>query len=88
MPTPAQEIRSARRAVGRVLDELGVRAYLFTVEQKEAGWVLSIECATDGEWQSVSLPVDPAELSASLRDLAVRAKLRADWAPRLRACAG
>ena len=82
----AQDIRSARQAVERVLDELGVRAFVYTVEQKEAGWVLSVECAIDGGWQRLELAVDPAELNASLSDPAVRAKLRADWAPRLRAC--
>lgn len=88
MPPLAQDIRSARKAVERVLDELGVRAFVFTVEQKESGWLLSIECAVDGDWQTVALAVDPAELNASLSDPAVRAKLRADWAPHLRACAG
>ena len=84
----AQDIRDARSAVERVIEELGVRAFVFTVEQREGGWVLSVECATDGGWQALSWRVDPAELSASLRDPAVRAKLRADWAPHLRACAG
>ena len=87
MPPLAQDIRSARAAVERVLDELGVRGFVYTVEQKEAGWVLSVECATEGGWQAVALAVDPAELNASLGDPAVRAKLRADWAPRFRACA-
>jgi len=88
MPPLAQDIRSARQAVERLLDELGVRAFVYTVEQKEAGWVLSVECATDGGWQAVALALDPAELNASLTDPAVRAKLCADWAPHLRACAG
>ncbi|OGA72808.1 MAG: hypothetical protein A3G81_11935 [Betaproteobacteria bacterium RIFCSPLOWO2_12_FULL_65_14] len=87
MPPLAQDIRNARAAVERVLDELGVRGFVYTVEQKEAGWVLSVECATEGGWQSVVLAVDPAELNASLGDPAVRAKLRAAWAPRLQACA-
>ena len=84
----AQDIRSARSAVERVLEELGVRAFVYTVEQKETSWVLSVECATDGGWQRVELAVDPAELKASLSDPAVRARLRSDWAPHLRACAG
>jgi hypothetical protein len=87
MPPLAQDIRSARKAVERVLKEIGVRGFVYTVEQKEAGWVLSVECATDGGWQTLSWRVDPAELNASLGDSAVRAKLRADWEPRLRACA-
>jgi len=84
MPSLAQDIRSA---VERVLEELGVRAFVYTVEQKETSWVLSVECATDGGWQRVELAVDPAELKASLSDPAVRARLRSDWAPHLRACA-
>ena len=88
MPPLAQDIRSAREAVERLLEELGVRAFLYTIEQKEAGWVLSVDCAIDGGWQTTALKVDMAELNASLRDAAVRAKLRADWEPHLRACAG
>lgn len=84
----AQDIRSARSAVESLLEELGVRAFVFTVEQKETGWLLSVECATDGGWKTVGLAVDPTELSASLTDPALRAKLLADWAPHLRACAG
>jgi hypothetical protein len=84
----AQEIRDARAAVERILDELGVRAFVYTLEQKEGGWVLSVECATNGGWQKVALGVDLAALSASLEDAALRAKLRAAWAPHLSACAG
>lgn len=87
MPPLANDIRSAREAVERVLDDVGARAFLYTVERKEAGWVLSIECATNGDWQTLVLAVDPAELNASLTDPAVRSKLAAEWGPRLRACA-
>jgi hypothetical protein len=87
MPPLAQDIRNARLAVERVLDEMGVRGFVYTVEQKEGGWMLSVECAMDGGWQSASWGVDPAELSASLGDASLREKLRADWETRLRACA-
>ncbi|TAK87459.1 MAG: hypothetical protein EPO20_03905 [Betaproteobacteria bacterium] len=87
MPPLAQDIRSARAAVERLLDELGVRGFVYTVEQKETGWVLRVECGTEDGWQALALPVDPAELNASLGDPAVRAKLRADWTPHFRACA-
>jgi hypothetical protein len=40
----------------------------------------------DGGWQSTALPVDAAELGASLHDAAVRDKLRREWEPHLRAC--
>lgn len=87
MAPPAPDIRNAREAVETILDELGIRAFVFTVEPKESGWVLSIDCALDDGWQSVALPVDAAELGASLTDPAVRETLRAQWAPHLRACA-
>jgi len=88
MPPLAQDIRNAREAVERVLGELGMRAFVYTIERKDAAWLLSVDCATDGDWQTVVLAVDPGELNASLDDPAVHAKLCADWAPRLRACAG
>ncbi len=83
----AQDIRNAREAVERVFDDLGVRAFAYTVERTEKGWTLSVDCATDGEWQTIAIAVDPAELNASLREEAVRAKLCQEWGPRLRACA-
>lgn len=48
MVPPGPDIRNAREAVESILDQLGIRAFVFTVEPKESGWVLSIECATDG----------------------------------------
>jgi hypothetical protein len=45
----AQELRDSQRAVERILKALGVRAFVYTVEQKDAGCVLKIECALDGE---------------------------------------
>ena len=87
MPPLAEDIRNARQAVERVFDDLGIRAFAYTVERKEAGWTLSVDCAMDGEWQTVAIAVDPAELNASLGDDAVRAKLCEEWGPRLRSCA-
>ena len=81
------EIRAAREAVERILDDCGLRAFVYTVEPKVEGWLLIIDCAADGGWQSITLPVDAAELSASLADAAVREKLRHEWEPHLRACA-
>jgi hypothetical protein len=79
MPALASDIRNAREAVVRILDELGMRAFVYTVEPKEHGWVLSIDCAVDGGWQTAALPVDATELRASLDDASVRDKLRVQW---------
>jgi hypothetical protein len=81
------EILNAREAVERILEEAGLRAFVYTVEPKAEGWRLSIDCAAEGGWQSITLPVDGAELGASLHDRALREKLRRQWEPRLRACA-
>jgi hypothetical protein len=82
-----EELRGTRKAVEGLLEELGMGAFLYTIEQKEAGWTLTIERALDGDWQTTVLPLDPHALAASLRDPALRAALREDWKSRLRASA-
>ncbi|HMA87947.1 MAG TPA: hypothetical protein VKP89_04305 [Burkholderiales bacterium] len=81
------EIRAARAATGRILEELGLGSYVFTVEAKESGWLVSVECAAGDAWQVVSLPVDPAKLGASLDDPRLRKEILAAWRPHLEACA-
>jgi len=83
----SRDVQGAREAVERVLEELGMRAFAYTVEPKEGGWSLRIECATDDGWLETTLQVDPVELRSSLGDPAAREKLRADWQARLCGCA-
>lgn len=83
MTSLAADIRAARSAAERVLDELDLGAYVFSVEPKEGGWVLTLECAAADAWQVVSLPVDPSELRASLDDASLRRRLGAEWLSRL-----
>jgi hypothetical protein len=84
---PAQDIRKASAAAERILGELCARSFGYTVEQKEGGWTLRVECATEDGWRVTILPVDPAELTESLRDASARERLRAAWRRRLRECA-
>jgi SHS2 domain-containing protein len=86
MPPLAQDIRNAREAVERLLDEAGLSGFTYTVEPREDGWVLRVECIAEEGWQEAKLPVDLHELIASIGDPGVRAKLRKDWEPHLRAC--
>jgi hypothetical protein len=86
MDTSALDIREGKAAVERLLGELGLRDFVFTLEPKESGWQLHLECSTAQGWQTIALPADIAELRASLRDAAVRERLRADWSERLGAC--
>ena len=83
----SQDIQGAREAVERLLGELGLRAFAYTVEPKQGGWSLRIECATDDGWRESTLAVDPVELRSSLSDAAAREKMRANWQARLRGCA-
>lgn len=87
MTFAAPDIRAARIAAERILDELELGSYAFTVEAKEDAWVLSVECAAGEAWQAASIPVDPARLRASLDDPSARRELRAAWRTHLAACA-
>jgi len=86
MDASAVEIREGRAAVELILDELGLRAFVFTLEPKEGGWELHLDCSTEEGWQSIALPADIGALRASLGDPGTRERLREDWRARLRAC--
>jgi hypothetical protein len=86
MHDPVLDVAEARSAIQRLLEDLGLRAFVFTVEPKELGWQLSIECASGEAWQTISLDVDPQELRASLLDSSVRERLRKRWSERLGGC--
>lgn len=87
MNTSALDIREGRAAVERILDDLGLRDFVFAIEPKPSGWQLHLECSMAEGWQSITLPADIVELRTSLRDTAVRARLREDLQARLVACA-
>jgi len=82
----ALDIRESRAAIERILDELGLRDFVFTIEPKEQVWELHVECSTEQGWQTVALPADLAELRASRHDGAVRERLRETWRRRLGEC--
>jgi hypothetical protein len=79
----AQDIRDSRAAVERILDELGFKGYVFTIEAKEPEWRLHVECQTPEGWQMIELGVEPAQLRASLHDDATRERLREAWRARI-----
>jgi molybdenum cofactor biosynthesis enzyme MoaA len=78
------EIREAREAVQRILDGMGLRSFVYTLEPKEGPWQLRIEYTEDGEWQSCTASMDPVLLRASLRDEATRERLRDTLRAKLR----
>ena len=86
MVSPILDMPGVRAAVERIVDELGLDAFVYTVEPREAGWELRVECAIEEGWQVITLPVDPGKLVASLSDAGAREELRAAWFPHFRAC--
>ena len=80
MTYQAEDIRSARMAVERVLEGIGLRAYVYTVQPRERGWTLRLEYPVYQGWRQATLPVDPGEPRASLDDARVRRRLCSKWA--------
>jgi len=86
MTWSAAELEQAREAVTVLLDELGLEAYLFAVEPREANWEVKVECAVQEGWETVTLPVELRALLASRVDREARARLAQTWGTRLAAC--
>jgi len=83
MPPFSSSIRSASEGAERILHRVCPRAFGYRLESGRAGWTLRVERATDAGWRAYDLPVDPAELSGSLRDDDVRERLSRAWALQL-----
>jgi hypothetical protein len=81
------ELARSRDVIDQMLEQLGLQTYLFEVEPREGAWEVRVECATpEGEWQSVTIPVDQAQLKASLHDGAAREELMARLASHVGPC--
>ncbi len=80
-PTEA-DLAPARVAVGTLLDNLGLSAYLYAVEPREGRWAVIVECATESGW----LLAGPELLAATRGDTDAQAALLAEWRTRLAAC--
>jgi len=83
MPPFSSTVRSASEGAERILHRVCTRAFGYRLETGIGGWTLRVERATDQGWQAYELAVDPAELSGSLRDAAVRERLSRAWARQL-----
>ena len=86
MPLSTVELAEARDIAQSLLDELGLRAYLFEIEPRGQDWELRIDCALNGEWQSTRLQVTSRALQDSRADAAARQALVAQWRPHLEHC--
>ena len=83
MPPFSSTVRHASEGAERILHRVCTRAFGYRLETGVTGWILRVERATDEGWRSYDLVVDPAELSGSLSDAAVRDRLSRTWALQL-----
>ncbi len=83
MDLSAKNLADARETVGRLLEQLGLTAYLFEVEPYAEQWKVRVECALDSGWQSSLLMVDDNMLRACRTDRVARDYLLDEWRERL-----
>ena len=85
MTLSAEDLEGATQATYALLEELGLRAYRFAVEPRDAKWQVKLEREVDEGWEEVTLPVDIGLLLASRRDAGARARVVEQWRERLAA---
>ena len=83
MNLTAKNLDEARNTVGKLLEQLGLSAYLFEVEPDAGQWKVRVECAHNSGWQSSLLVVDDAMLHACRTDRFARDHLLGEWRERL-----
>lgn len=81
-----RELAQAKEAVALLLEQLGLPAYLFDVEPRTGPWEVRIDCAADGGWQSLTLPIAVEELLQVPANQTVRQNVLARWRETLGAC--
>ncbi len=86
MNLSARELAQVREVVGRVLEELGLEAYLFEVEPHEGQWDIRVECAVDDGWETCRLTADKEYLLRGTDDPVVHEVLLDNWREALSAC--
>lgn len=79
MTLSSETLLQTRGAAQALLEQLGLRTFLFEVEPGEDVWRVRVECAVDSGWQSTTLDVDKLELLNSRTDNDVFQKLLTDW---------
>jgi hypothetical protein len=71
------DLAQARGVIIGLLDEIGLEAYLFEIEPKNAQWELKLECAMEAQegWESITVEVSRDILLSSRNDPAARERL-------------
>ncbi|KPL27404.1 MAG: hypothetical protein AMJ72_09000 [Acidithiobacillales bacterium SM1_46] len=85
MELTVKQLSEARDTVESLLEQLGLRSYLFEVEPRGNHWEVRVECAPNSGWQSSVLSVGEGWLDACRIDNRARGKLLDEWRERLTA---
>jgi hypothetical protein len=80
------DLARGRVIAGRLLDALGIEAYLYELEPGDTVCELRVECAVADGWKRCAWPVSTQELLASNDDASLRERLLKSWADRLNGC--
>lgn len=86
MVLSGDELLQAKDTVGRLLEQLGLQAYLFEVEPVGELYQVRVECATGDGWQTLHLQLAAPRLRECAADGAVRGEVLRQWRERLAAC--
>jgi hypothetical protein len=86
MTLSMNELAQAREVVSKVLDELGIDAYLFEVEPREGQWEITVECAVADGWETCRLTADKEYLLRGVDDALVHEVLSDNWREALAGC--
>lgn len=70
-------LAQAREVIVGLLDEIGLEAYLFEIEPKNAQWELKLECAMEAHegWESITVKIPRDILLSSRSNPAARERL-------------
>lgn len=78
------ELTDIRALVGGLLDDIGLRSYIFNVEQDENDWIISVDFPRhDDEWQAVDLRIEKETLRDCLTHPEARKSIGSAWRNRL-----
>ena len=80
------ELAEIREVVAKILDELQLEAYLFEVEPQEEQWQLTVECAIDQGWETVTLKANKDYFQHGADDAVIHQLLIDEWREALSDC--
>ena len=80
------ELAKIREAISKLLDELQLEAYVFDVEPQEGQWQLTVECAIDEGWQTVTLKANKDYFQHGADDAVFHQLLLDEWREALSTC--